>query len=72
MQPKDYRTNLNNFDGTEVIDFVQRPEPVVLTLDSLKEIGTSNSLAIAEKWEGVYVEIRNVTTLDRNLSNGSV
>ena len=62
---------LLSFDGTEVIDFVQRPEPVVLTLDSLKEIGTSNSLAIAEKWEGVYVEIRNVTTLDRNLSNGA-
>jgi hypothetical protein len=61
---------LLNFDGSEVIDFRKRPEPVVITLDSLKEIGTSNSKAIAEKWEGVYVEIRNVKTLDRGWTNG--
>lgn len=61
---------LIGFDGSEVIDFRERPKPVVLTLDSLKEIGTSNSKAISEKWEGVYVEIRNVTTLDRNPTNG--
>ncbi len=61
---------LLSFDGTEVIDFAQRPEPVVLTLDSLKQIGTSTSLAIAEKWEGVYIEIRNVKTLDRNWTTG--
>ncbi len=63
---------LLSFDGTEVIDFVQRPEPVLLTLDSLKQIGTSLDLAIAEKWEGVYIEIRNVKTLDRNWTSGGV
>ena len=61
---------LTGFDGSEVIDVVNRPSPVVLTLDSLKEIGTSNSKATAEKWEGVYVEIRDVRTLDRNWTTG--
>ena len=59
---------LIGFDGSEVIDFVQRPKPVVLTLDSLKEIGTSASKAISEKWEGVYIEIQNVRTFDRTSS----
>jgi predicted extracellular nuclease len=61
---------LIKFDGTEVIDFATRPKPVVLTLDSLKELGTSNSRAISEKWESVYVEIKNVRTLDRGWTNG--
>ena len=61
---------LTGFDGSEVIDVVNRPAPVVLTLDSLKDIGTSNSKATAEKWEGVYVEMRNVTVFDRNWTTG--
>ena len=61
---------LLSFDGSEVIDFVPRPEPVLITLDSLKQIGTSTDLAIAEKWEGVYIEIRDVKTLDRNWTTG--
>lgn len=56
--------------GNNIIGMRPRPQPVVLTLDSLKETGTNNNKAIAEKWEGVYVEIRNVTTFDRQ-GNGS-
>ncbi len=62
--------NLLDFTGSEVIDFKPRPEPVELTLDSLKFTGTNDDKAIAEKWEGVYVVIRNVTTFDRNSSGG--
>jgi len=58
------------FDASNIIDFKKRPEPVELTLDSLKELGTNDDKAISEKWEGVYVIIRNVTTFDRNTNGG--
>lgn len=58
------------FDASNIIGFQDRPEPVELPLDSLKEFGTDNNKAISEKWEGVYVIIRNVTTFDRNSSGG--
>ncbi|GAB4290631.1 MAG: hypothetical protein Kow0098_09400 [Ignavibacteriaceae bacterium] len=63
--------NVINFTGQNVIGQIERPQPVELTLDSLKELGTNNDKAIAEKWEGVYVIIRDVTTFDRNGSTGS-
>jgi hypothetical protein len=62
--------NLLDFTGSEVIGFSPRPEPVELTLDSLKVTGTNTDKAIAEKWEGVYVIIRDVTTFDRTSSGG--
>lgn len=58
------------FDASNIVGTQPRPEPVELTLDSLKEIGTDINKAISEKWEGVYVIIRNVTTFDRNSSGG--
>ncbi|MDO8549054.1 MAG: hypothetical protein Q7S39_02740, partial [Ignavibacteria bacterium] len=61
---------LIDFTADNILNFTQRPEPVLLTLDSLKQISTSNSLAISEKWEGVYIEIRNVRVFDRNWTNG--
>lgn len=75
-----YENSTQKTTEIELIDFTaadnivrfnnRRPEPVLLTLDSLKEIGTSNSRADAEKWEGTYVEFRNVRTLDRNWTSG--
>ncbi|NOX17018.1 MAG: T9SS type A sorting domain-containing protein [Chlorobi bacterium] len=56
--------NLIDFQPEDVVDFSERPKPVVLTLDSLVEIGTSDPNYLAEKWEHVYVEIRNVTATD--------
>lgn len=53
-----------SFEASDVIDQMPRPKPVVLTLDSLYETGTANPNYLAEKWEGVYVEIRNVKTSD--------
>jgi Secretion system C-terminal sorting domain len=61
---------LTDFTVDNIIGSTPTRQPVVLTLDSLKELGTSNSLAISEKWEGVLVEIRNVKTLDRNWTSG--
>ncbi len=53
-----------------VVGQMVRPKPVLLTLDSLKVLGTDAPKAISEKWEGVYVEIRNVITFDRTASGG--
>ncbi|MCF8268279.1 MAG: T9SS type A sorting domain-containing protein [Ignavibacteriales bacterium] len=64
--------NLTKFEPQDVIGLQQRPEPVLLTLDSLVQVGTSSPNYLAEKWEGVYVEIRNVTTADPGaIGNGS-
>jgi hypothetical protein len=62
---------LIDFTADNILGFAPNRQPVLLTLDSLKEIGTSNSLAISEKWEAVLVEIRNVRTLDRNWTSGA-
>jgi hypothetical protein len=56
--------NLFDFQAQDIIGIQQRPEPVLLTLDSLVEMGSSNPKYTAEKWEHVYVELRNVTTSD--------
>ena len=56
--------NVVDFQGSDVLGAQLRPQPVVLTLDSLVEKGTSNPNYLAEKWEGVYVEFHNVTTTD--------
>lgn len=56
--------DLIKFEPSDVIGQVKRPEPVLLTLDSLFEIGTANPNFLAEKWEGVYVEFRNLTSSD--------
>lgn len=58
--------NLVSFDASNVIGQMQRPAPVLLTLDSLFESGTTTPNYLAEKWEGVYVELQNLTTYDRN------
>lgn len=52
------------FEPSDVINQVKRPEPVLLTLDSLFEKGTANPNYLAEKWEGVYVEFRDLQTSD--------
>ncbi len=61
---------ITDFDASNIVGFKKRPEPVELTLDSLKELGTDINKVTAEKWEGVYVVVRNVTTFDRNSSGG--
>jgi hypothetical protein len=61
---------LTDFTGSEVIDFKPRPQPVEITLDSLKVLGTDENKAIAEKWEGVYVIIKDVSTFNRNTTGG--
>jgi len=54
--------NALEFTGANVIGFHERPKPVQLTLDSLFEKGTANPNYLAEKWEGVYVEFKDLVS----------
>jgi hypothetical protein len=55
--------DLIDFQASDIIGQMKRPEPVLLTLDSLFEVGTNNPNYLAEKWEGVYVELRDLTVV---------
>ncbi len=63
--------NLIEFDGSTIIDIRERPKPVLLTLDSLNIKGTTSGNILAEKWEGVYVEVRNVKVGSNSIGSGS-
>jgi len=63
--------DLISFEGIDVLGSEYRPQPVLLTLDSLAEIGQLEGKVLAEKWEGVYIEVRNVTVIDNGISTGS-
>ena len=67
---KTTQLDLIGFDANNVLDFKPRPQPIVLTLDSLKDPRTDEPIPTAEKWEGVYVEIRDVTTSNATSSGG--
>ncbi len=58
------QVNALDFQASDIIGVQNRPKPVLLTLDSLVQKGTSSPNFLAEKWEGVYVELRNLTTSD--------
>ncbi len=59
--------NVTEFTSADVIGINERPKPKLITLDSLAVTGTYNPNYLAEKWEGMYVEVRNVTTADPNI-----
>ncbi|MBL1211976.1 MAG: T9SS type A sorting domain-containing protein [Ignavibacteriae bacterium] len=63
--------DLIDFQASDIIGQMKRPEPVLLPLDSLVEIGTPNPNYLAEKWEGVYVEFRNLTVTGSAIGNQS-
>ena len=56
--------NIFGFEAPNIIGQTTKPKPVVLTLDSLVQTGSGLPKYTAEKWEGVYVEFRNLTTSD--------
>ena len=62
--------NVTEFTGADVIGITERPKPILITLDSLAVTGTNTPNYLAEKWEGMYVEVRNVTTSDPGALGG--
>ncbi len=64
--------NAIDFQFEDVLGNQKRPDPVVLTLDSLVHTGTFDPKYSGEKWEHVLVEIRDVTVTDQgSLGAGS-
>ncbi len=51
-----------------IVGAMDRPKPIVLKLSDF--INNGAKVIDAEKYEGMYVEIRNVVTLNRNASSG--
>ncbi len=63
--------NLIEFDGSTILDFKPKRTPVLLTLDSLNILGSPEGNILAEKWEGVYVEVRDVTVGSNSIGSGA-
>ncbi len=61
---------LEPLSEVEVVNTLdKRPDPIVLSISDFMDNG--NYVNEAEKYEGMYVEIREGVTSDRNLSNGT-
>ena len=60
-----------SFDASNIISQMERPKPVALTVaDFFNEDNSPNFLA--QKWEGVYVEFKNLTVVESNaMGNGT-
>lgn len=69
--PGQTQFDLIKFEAEDVLDpkLSPRPKPILITLDSLLERGTNQPKYMAEKWENMYVEIKNVT-VNHALSTG--
>ncbi len=63
--------NIIEFEGADVLGFMQRPQPVHITLDSLTELGGRQGKLLAEKWEEVFVTVDTVTATSGGIGNGS-
>jgi len=63
--------NIIEFEGSDVLGFMQRPQPVPITLDSLSELGGREGKLLAERWEEVFVEVENVTATSGGIGSGS-
>ncbi len=59
--------NVFGFQASNILGQTVRPKPVLLTLDSLTQLGSGLPKYTGEKWEGVYVEIRNLTSSDQGI-----
>ena len=55
--------NVFEFEPENVIGIQKRPEPVLLTLDSLFTPSNTPKYT-AEKWESVYIELRDLTVVN--------
>ncbi|NNG28016.1 MAG: hypothetical protein HKM87_10850, partial [Ignavibacteriaceae bacterium] len=58
---KTTQLNIIQFEGSDVLGFMERHEPVQLTLDSLADLGGREGKVLAEKWEQVFINVDMVT-----------
>jgi hypothetical protein len=63
--------DLISFEASDVLGFMQRPQPVYVTLDSLAEVGSRVGKESAKKWQSVFIEIDSVTITSGGIGQGS-
>ena len=63
--------DLISFEAGNVGGFMQRPQPVVVTLDSLAELGGREGKLLAERWESVFIQVDTVTATGGGIGSGS-
>ncbi|RKY94838.1 MAG: hypothetical protein DRQ01_01360 [Ignavibacteriae bacterium] len=63
--------DLISFEGSDVLGFMQRPQPVSVTLDSLTELGGRQGKFSAERWESVFIRVDTVTATTGGVGTGS-
>ncbi len=63
--------DLIEFDAAGVVGFMQRPQPIHLTMDSLAETGSLQGLCKGAKWESMFVEVDTVTATSGGVGTGS-
>lgn len=60
--------NVVSFTAQDILGQGPMPEPVPVTLDSLREEGTSANRILAEKWEGMLISIEeDLTVTEENI-----
>ncbi len=63
--------DLIEFDAAGVVGFMERPQPIHLTMDSLAETGSLQGLCKGAKWESMFVEVDSVTATSGGVGSGS-
>ena len=63
--------DLIEFDASGVVGFMQRPQPIHLTMDSLSVTGDIQGLCKGAKWESMFVEVDTVTASTGGIGTGS-
>jgi hypothetical protein len=63
--------DLISFDASDVLGFMQRPKPVLVTLDSLADLGGRQGKLMAERWESAFIEVDTVTATTGGVGTGS-
>lgn len=63
--------DLIDFEASNVLGIMQRPQPVLVTLDSLAELGGREGKLLAERWESVFIRVDTVTATSGGVGTGS-
>jgi hypothetical protein len=63
--------DLISFEASDVLGFMQRPQPVTVTLESLADSAGRQGKLLAERWESVFIEVDTVTATTGGVGTGS-
>lgn len=63
--------DLISFEASDVLGFMQRPQPIRVTLDSLAEVGGRQGKLLGERWESMMIKVDTVTATTGGIGSGS-